>query len=151
MSGVHPASKTQQIYGLRRASVLSNLIFVVSWKRLPKCSYLVDFFLGGFERVDNAVQLDATGEQPLLQLGLLVLQQAQVHLGAAELVFLTADVCLFRADLALQGWNLESRIKSRELFACTIKAWSCAFFSVTFSLDHLKRLHFLRFSVKKCS
>lgn len=69
---------------------------------MSECSDLGNFLLGGFERLDNAVKLDATREQPLLQLGLLVLQPTQVHLGAIDLLFLAAEVRLLRADLALQ-------------------------------------------------
>lgn len=68
---------------------------------------LVDLFLSGFERLDDAVQLDTTSEQALLQLRLLLLQPAQVHLGAAQFIFLAPEVCLLRADLALQGRDLE--------------------------------------------
>lgn len=56
------------------------------------CSDLVDLILGGFERLDDAVQLDATRQQALLQLGLLLLQPAQVSLGAAQFVLLALEV-----------------------------------------------------------
>lgn len=64
---------------------------------------LVDLVLGSFERLDDAVQLDTTREQTLLQLGLLLLQLAQLHPTPAQLVLLAADVGLLRADLAVQG------------------------------------------------
>lgn len=76
---------------------------------------LADLLLGGFEGLDDAVQLDATGEQALLQLRLLLLQPAQVRLGAAQLVLLAAEVWLLGADLALQGWNLEQK---KTFFIC---------------------------------
>ncbi|TNN63908.1 hypothetical protein EYF80_025841 [Liparis tanakae] len=51
--------------------------------------------------------LDPTREQALLQKGLLILQPAQVRLGAAHFFLLAVVVVLLRADLALQGGNLE--------------------------------------------
>lgn len=73
----------------------------------PVGTDLADLLLSGFERLDDAVQLDAAGQQALLQLGLLLLQPAQLHLGAAQLVLLAPQVGLLGADLALQGRDLD--------------------------------------------
>lgn len=101
------------------------------------CTDLADLLLGGFEGLDDAVQLDTTREQALLQLGLLLLQPAQVCLGAAQFILLAAEVWLLRADLALQGRNLEQREKSifqwlvHQLHnSCTFWNYSCAVFLV---------------------
>lgn len=82
------------------------------------CSYsdLVDLFLSGFERLNDAVQLDTAREQALLQLGLLLLQPAQVHLGAAQFILLAPEVGLLRVDLALQGRDLEGESRKRKSF-----------------------------------
>lgn len=88
------------------------------------CSYsvftdLVDLFLSGFQRLNDAVQLDTTREQALLQLGLLLLQPAQLRLGAAQFVLLALKVGLLRADLALQGRDLASESRKNGLYFYT--------------------------------
>lgn len=85
-------------------------LFGLKWQNIPMltpspsaCTDLVDLLLRGFERLGDAVQLDPTREQTLLQEGLLILQPAQVRLGAAHFVLLALQVILLRANLALQG------------------------------------------------
>lgn len=77
------------------------------------CTDLVDLFLSGFERLGDAVQLDPTREQTLLEQGLLFLQPAQVCLGAAQLFLLALEVRLLRADLALQRRDLEGEKRKK--------------------------------------
>lgn len=100
--------------------------------RWPVQPDLVDLFLGSFDWLNNAVQLDTTREQTLLQLSLLRLQLAQLHLTPAQFVLLAADVRLLRADLAMQGWYLGNQ--------CRTVSWVM---SVAFKKHHsLEKLEF---------
>lgn len=94
-----PSSETQRIVQRKLCSKQTPTV------GLP-C--LVDFLLGGFEGLDDAVQLDAARQEALLELGLLVLQPAQLPLGAAHFILLAAQVALLGADLALQRRYLAS-------------------------------------------
>lgn len=78
-------------------------------------THLVDFFLGGFQGLDDAVQLDAARQEALLELSLLVLQPTQLALGAAHLVLLAALVALLGADLALQRRDLASERENKKV------------------------------------
>ena len=69
-------------------------------------SDLVELVLGGPQGLGDAVQLDAPRQQVLAQQGLLLLQPAQLPLGATHLVLLAPQVQLLGADLALQGRDL---------------------------------------------
>ena len=71
--------------------------------------HLIDLVLGGFEGLDDAVQLDAAGLQTLLQLALLLLQPAQVRPGPAQLRLLALQVRLLGLDLSLERRDLGAR------------------------------------------
>lgn len=88
--------------------------------RLSPQTDLADLLLGGFEWLDDAVQLGPTGQQSLLQLGLLLLESTQVHFGAAQFIFLATEVSLLGADLALQGWNLAKQKEMRLMYMISV-------------------------------